>query len=169
VDIDGGDLGGSSLGSFRLVDGGGQEALWRGELGVEPGQGALSGAIAHCRTFDDRGFVENRLGGMLYGAARNPGVVGIWLSSGNGLHAAGDRLTIKLVGAADAGPRAPSAIVIESAGMWGVEHGRERTAAENPGPRQVVGFRGCWVHVLPPGWTYDARSRAVLPPSGAEP
>ena len=138
-------------------------ALQEGLLDETVGQGRVGNAIVVGRALADPDFLENRIGGLLWGIARHPFATGILLEAGGKaeLRADGTILPLPMT-------RQPSLLVVDARGMTWRAWGRRRMAGgggDVRGPRQSVALVGLTIHLLSSrGWYQSVTGEAGYQP-----
>lgn len=132
------------------------QALGLGKLVEKRGKRKIPGAAVVTRAYADVGYIENRVGGLVWLLARNPGVTGLLVDAGAEARVdATGRVTFA------GGEAAPATLVFETRAVewWGFS--RWVLSDRAKGPRQSVALTGARLHLLAPGWRYDAASGTV--------
>lgn len=161
AEVDGADEAGPRLGSVYIRNADERDALVMGRLELEEGTGEFGPAVIQTRAFDTTENAESRVGGMLYGLAREPGLLGLMLMSGTRAKGEPESVIRVVVGAG-----APaSAVLVDSREVTSVGFARERHNERAAGARQSVALLGLWLHVLAPGWGYEGGMGEVVAPA----
>lgn len=139
-----------------------KDALVMGRLRLAAGTDEFGAAVVQTRAFDATDQAESRVGGVLYGLAREPGLLGVLLMSGSRAEPGRDGV-IRISAGADAA--AASAVLIDARDVQSVGFGTAMFRAGAEGPRQSVALVGLRLHLLPPGAAYDGGMGAVVEPA----
>ncbi len=157
VVVRGTNLGHANLGEVEVVDGGNSSALFDGALSVVPGTNALTRTVVSPRPWASTTWDENRVGGPQFALHLNPHFLALYVANGGRLETlVNRRLRVEPAETATA----TSAVLLDSFGLVSTDRSAYVSGGGSAGPRQSVALEGAALHVLPPGWVYDALGHA---------
>ncbi|MCA3004719.1 MAG: cyanophycinase [bacterium] len=159
-----------------------ERAVMSGAVRVNQGRKSLPGVALSTRAFDSPANTETRVAGLLWIMARamidrreEPGLLGVLLTRGVAVESLaggagmGGQLVVQAPRASDrsglsgAGATPASAVVVEWGSAKAVAVGGQMLAGFAPGPWASAAVDGGVLHVLAPGWVYDAGTRRAAP------
>jgi hypothetical protein len=149
----------AGLGEVVVQDGGSSSALFDGALTLAPGSAALARTVVSPRPWLSTTWDENRVGGPQWALHLNPHFLALYLALGSVVETdAARRLRVR---ASETTPAA-SVVLLDSHGIVSTAASAYTSGASSAGPRQSVALEGAALHVLPPGWAFDALAHAPV-------
>ncbi len=165
----------SAPGELRVDDGGDADALRNGRLRAAGGDGAWGFCVTQTRTFDDRPFLENRVGGVQWLLAERAGWLGVYLTTGCDADIDESSNIVARLPDDEEARKTPSSMLL-------LDTDRARSTAQtlaitgdlSEGARQSVAIEGATLHIIAPSWAFspvpagvegDGQRARVLAPS----
>ncbi|MBN2430274.1 MAG: cyanophycinase [Acidobacteria bacterium] len=149
-------------GELWVDDGGDPSALFYGALILRDGDGVLGRTVLSTRTWNSSDFDENNVGGVQYALSLHPHWLGLYVDSGGQVETFP---TNRLLVRPPAGPEPESSIIIlDTWGLTSATRSDYVSSNQSVGPRQSSALEGAALHVLRPGWRYDAMNHVSRAP-----
>ncbi len=166
----------SDAGALVVMDRDEPDALVNGEIKAIRGMERWAYSIVQTRTFDDRGRVQNRIGGVQWLLVEHPGWLAVWLTEGLDAKV-NDRGRVVCLRPepepADDTKAEPKAVksasmmVLDTSGVRAIGQSLAMHGPDSEGPRQSVAIEGAVFHLLSPSWGYRPRQPVDPDPPAA--